>query len=413
MINRGDLRLHAKKPGLTLRTQALDKRPAPPADDVGEGLTAFSGGLYHDRSGSRLLYGSLNERGLPARVTKPWNRGSPFAENRRPSLWDLRTEPSSTAEPEICLYLGLPVLELSRKIAIRGFGAVVLDGDVRPSYGGGAEAQFGKRNSLGVEGFYTGDTLEPRQGSAWFSDPPALPERGFRLWAANLFFNSPRFGISADGAYSRTFAYGEDLYGNIAFRVGDRPWRFSLAADAAGSRYVGRDGAAAGPGFRTALRLERRGRRNSLFRFNAAFRAPGIGEEPDRYSGLALYRFPRAPEKNFASLSRISLTLNRNIAEKETIPESLEGLVGFNLWKLQCTVRGSPAGTVSGETSYSAGIFRLRAALGYTAKAGKAPLWDGACTLSLRGKAGRLSLKIASADFPGDWTYSLSWRLRI
>jgi hypothetical protein len=93
--------------------------------------------------------------------------------------------------------------------------------------------------------------------------------------------------------------------------------------------------------------------------------------------------------------------------------ESLEGLLGFKLWKLRFSLRGSPAGTASGETSYGAGIFRLRLALGYTSRAGKTPLWDGSCTLSLRGKTGQLSLKIASAALPGDWSYGFSWRLRL
>jgi hypothetical protein len=194
----------------------------------------------------------------------------------------------------------------------------------------------------------------------------------------------------------------------MALRIGDRPWRISLAVDAAGSRYVGRDGAAAGPGFRTAARIDRRGRKNSLLRFSALFRAPGMGEAFDTISGLLSYRFPGPSGETPVSLSRISLSLNRDIAGGETIPESLEGLLELNLWKLQFTFRGSPAGSLSGETSYNAGIFRLRLSLGYTGR-----LWEGSCGLSLQGKPGRLNVTIASADLPADWTYSLSWRLRI
>jgi hypothetical protein len=412
LINRGDLRLHANQLGLTLRTQVLDKRPAPPSDKIGEGFTAgktdFSGGLYHDPTGSRLLYGILNVRGLPARVTKPWNRGAPFAENRQASLRDLKTEPSSTGEQEAYLYLRLPWLDLPRKTSIRGFSSVGLNGDMTPAYSGGAEVQFSKKRSLGLEGFYTGYTLAPREGSSWFSETPPLPERDFRFWAANLFFTSPRFGISTDWGYSRTFAYGEDLYGNMALRIGDRPWRVSLAVDAAGNRYVGRDGAAAGPGFRTAARIDRRGGKNSLLRFSAVLRAPGMGETFDKISGLLSYRFPGSSGKAPISLSRISLSLNRDLSEQETIPESLEGLLGLNLWKLRFTLRGSPAGTASGEASYNVGIFRFRFTLGYTGQ-----LWDGSFTLALQGKPGRLSLKIASADLGRDWSYGLSWRLRI
>jgi hypothetical protein len=329
----------------------------------------------------------------------------------------LKTEPSSTGEPEAYLYLGLPWLNLSRQIAIRGFSSTALDKGLSLAYGGGTELQFGKKRSLGLEGFYTGDTLVPRQGASWFSAPPPLPEREFRFYAGNLFFNSPRLGISADGAYSRTFAYGKGLYGNIALRIGDRPWRLSLAAEAAGSRYVGRDGDAAGPGFRTAARLDRRGQRNSLFRLNALLHAPALGQAFDKGSGLVSYRFPRPSADPFFRLSRISLSIDRDASEPETIMESMEGTLEFNLWKLQCTLKGSPAGTVSGETSYSAGIFRLRLALGYTGRPDKPPLWDASftasCNLSLRGKRSRLSVKIASTDLPRDWSYSLSWRLQL
>ena len=77
LINRGDLRLRAHKPALTLRFQALDRRPAPPSQEFAEGLDAFSGGLYHETTGSRLLWGILDEAGLPARIKNVWNRGAP------------------------------------------------------------------------------------------------------------------------------------------------------------------------------------------------------------------------------------------------------------------------------------------------------------------------------------------------
>ncbi|MDR1277127.1 MAG: hypothetical protein LBK02_00080, partial [Treponema sp.] len=73
--NRGDLRLIF--PSLRLRAEVIDKRPldfgsSPPLQGFGQGLSNYGGGLYHNPTGSRLLYGILDEWGLPARIRNPW-----------------------------------------------------------------------------------------------------------------------------------------------------------------------------------------------------------------------------------------------------------------------------------------------------------------------------------------------------
>ena len=268
LINRLDLRLRGF--GFTGRTQMIDKRPA--WENIEAGNTAFSGGLYH-YTGSHFLYGIQDEAGLPALIRSPWGRAVPFVENHKPSVRDLKTEPSSTKEAETYLYLGTPQLG-----PLRGFVSAVLDHEWTPAYSWGMAVQFAKKTSLNMEGFFTERTLPPRKASTWFSETPPLPERDFRIYGTSINFSAPLVGFASDWAYSEAFGYGAGLYGNGALRLGNKPWRLSLAADGADERYTDRDGTAAGPGFRNALRLERFGPRNSLFRAAVSLRAKEFGE---------------------------------------------------------------------------------------------------------------------------------------
>jgi len=66
---------------------------------------------------------------------------------------------------------------------------------------------------------------------------------------------------------------------------------------------------------------------------------------------------------------------------------------------------------LSSELGWKPGIFDLRTRLGYTIRAEKDPLWAFSFNCSVRpGKWGRIGLKVASADFPEKWEYTLSWR---
>ncbi|MDR2370224.1 MAG: hypothetical protein LBD71_01990, partial [Treponema sp.] len=123
LVNRGDVRLFLPCM-FSLRAQAIDSRPDDPGrtgfqpagfgESGKNGLTSFSGGLYHKPTGSRLLLGILDEWGLPARIRNPWIRSLPFAENHSRSMADLKTEISSTKDAEAYLYLGSPQLEFFR-----------------------------------------------------------------------------------------------------------------------------------------------------------------------------------------------------------------------------------------------------------------------------------------------------------
>jgi hypothetical protein len=298
-----------------------------------------------------------------------------------------------------------------------------------PSVSAGADFVFSKNILLRLEGFYTERTLPPRTSSTWFSASPALPERDFRLYAGSLVFNMPRFGFAADGAYSETFAFGRDFYGNLGLRLGDKPWRLSLAADGAGSRYVGSDGSVPGQGFRSAARLERRGKGSSLFRLAAVLRweTPLFGETmegPERSSFSAYYRLPssRAP----AALSRVSLTVNRDSRDEDAVLDSGDILAGIKLgpfssvteFKLSTKDNDFASLGIQESVSWKIRLINFIARTGYTNTAGKDDLWDGSLSASVRGKLrsgkrGRLSVKAASTDFPEKWEYTIGWRVEL
>jgi hypothetical protein len=467
--DRGDLRLHLPPLGLSLRGEVLDRRSGENA--LGEAHTAFLAGLYHNPTGSRLLYGILGEWGLSARLRNPWARSVPFAENHKPSAAELKTAPSSVKEAETYLYLGSPSLDLFQgtrtETSLRGFASALIDRDRNASFGGGLEGRFGKKAGLGLEAFYTARELPPRESSAWFSETPPLPARDFALYGLGLLFTSPYVSLSSDWAYSETFAWGRDIYGNLGLRVGNplaplgRRWQISLAADGAGAHYAGRDGDSPGEGFRAAGKIEVKGEKSSLLRLGTALRGRAPGETFDRSASSVYFRFPSAQTP--FRVSRLSLAADRDARNPARIQDSLDGTLGFtlnpqgillrvispllppesaaprkgSLWAVpvglvfsgsldgvlalagdQVSPYPLPEGThdfvsakAAGELSWSPGIFQFKAKTAYEIKAKKEGSWDLSFSAAVHGKPGRLSFKIASPGFPEKWDFTVSWRV--
>jgi hypothetical protein len=483
LINRGDLRLHLPLPGLTLRTEIIDKRPADlalsefnlrgfgaepgagGAASLSGGLTSLSGGLYHDLTGSRLLHGVLDERGLPARISNPWLRSLPYAENHKPSTADLKKEPSSTKEAETLLYLWSPQMEFFKNTEalhtrFRTFASAKFDREGDGSYGGGFDAQFNEKQSLLVEGYYSGGEIQPRKSTTWFSRAPPLPAREFRLYGFGLLYESPYAALSSDWACSETWAFGRDLYGNLGIRIGNfapvfgGPWQLSLAADGAGSRYTDGNGYSPGAAFRSGGKFEWYGKRKSLARASLSLRAPRMGEAFNRSSSTLYYRFPspkivrkksggnsgpdrsrRSVPANFAiSLTRISFTADRDARDTAKITDSISGKLGLSIRlggfsPIGITLSGSAQGIrdggnsapspfpeltvhtfdtakVAGEISWSPpgkstgfpGTFQFKTRVGCTMKTRKDPLWDTSFSAAARFKYGRFSVKISGAE---------------
>jgi len=435
-FNRGDFRLSTVNQDITLRVMATDKRDLPLDDDDGRAGFHPGFGLYHWSSSSRFLFGVMSEHGLPARINNVWNRSVPFMENRGPSSRDLKLEPAARDEGKTYLYLALP------HSVLQGFDAFVhaaLDAGRNPSFGTGFGFDLDGA-VFNMEGFYSEKELSPRTSSTWFSQTPPLPERDFRIYALSMLYNSPNFGLAADWAFSQTFAWGEGMYGSFALRLGNRPWRFSLAADGAESRFADRSGSTAGSGFRLAARGERFFPRSGLVRFQSTLRAPALGEHFERGSLSLFYRIsaPTAQERRenpgMVRLTRVSASFNRDARTPEKTSDTLNVYTGVRFGVLNtvfsCTLNGhsdfgkekqpffSPAAfrefnslRFTCEVGFAVSHFNIRTRLGYTIRNERDPLWEYSLNASFRrAEWGRLSLNIAATDFPEKWDYTLSWR---
>ena len=437
IYNRANLALGLPRQDLLFRFLATDKRSLPFKEDDNKAGFNPGLGIYHTRSGSRFLLGVQSEYGLPARVRNVWSRSVPFMESRSPSSRDLKAEPSAKDVNEGYLYLAMP------RELLPGYGAyasAALDADMNPALGTGAEFSRGVME-LRLDGFYTQKDLPIKEAASWFSPSPPLPERDYRIFALGAVFSTPEIAFATDWAWSHMYAWGQGVYGNFALRLGSRPWRFSLAGDGAGSRFVDRSGATVGSGFRLAARGEHFWPRSGLLRFQTTFRSPALGDHFDRAFISAYYR-PSAPtakerrENRYPlRFSRASLSFNRDARKPEKTTDTLDGLLGLEFSPLtavfSCSLHSLStldadhislfqvpvfqtfeSLKLAGELGWNPGIFSLRTRLGYTVKAEKDNVFEFSLSGSVKpGKWGRVAFRIASADFPQKWNYTLSWRL--
>jgi hypothetical protein len=458
--NRGELKLHFIPPHLVLRGQVLDKRPLdfskePPYNDPDKTVTNYTGGLYHKTTGSRFLYGPLDEWGLSARIRNPWIRSPPYAENHKPLIADVKTAASATKNDEAYMYLSSPYLELFSNLKMRGFVSAQSEvEEYKSAFSSGLDFSFAKNTSLLLETFYTDATLPPTKSSSWFSASPPLPEREFRLFAAGLLFSNPAFSVSSDYAVSETFAVGKDIYANLGVSLSPslpfgekaRPLLISLSADSAGERFVFRDGLDHGGGFRNAAKIEWKGRYSSLIKISTVLRGNGLNEDFNRSSSDFYWRFPSsaATRNNTLRLTRISLSADRNAVNPLKISDSFSSNLGISLNMRKIGIKnplginfsGSVKG-LAGENSdksiypaldndwswdsaglncefiWSIGAFQLRSKTGYTFFPEKDEKWDISLGTTFRFKNGRFSFKAASPDFPEKWNWTISWRTEI
>ena len=465
--NRADFRISWANPGLSLRGQVIDRRPLDYQfikNDFINGTTNASTGLYHKPTGSRLLYGMLDEWGLPARIRSPWIRSAPYTENHKPMMTDLRTSVSATKDQEAYLYLSSPILNL-KKTSLRTFSSAQIASaeELAPAFSFGLDTRFGKYINLLLEGFYTGKELPAKKGSAWFSDPPSLPARDFRLYAGGISLNTSHFSFSSDFAFSQTFFWGNDLYGNLGLSfflpVKKRPLIFSFAADGMGSCYVGRDGTSPAGGKRLAGKIEWKGPRSSLFRINTSTRSPSMEDDFNRSSTGIYYRFPAlsasaAKKPSFPiRINRISLNMDRNASDFKKINDSINAGLGLSIilppmkalsnskpkrYPINLNFTYSYHGLADGslepennlspypffnptqdynysktalELLWSPGIFQFRTRWAFIDNVKKDDQWESSISIAVRFKYGRFNIKAAWPDFPEKWNLTFSWRV--
>jgi hypothetical protein len=458
-----ELKLDALPQGLVLRSAVLDRRPLNIEvlndegwdalwGDPAKQITQFTGGLYHKATGSRLLYGVLDEWGLPARIRNPWIRSAPFTDKHDSVSADLKTAASSTKNDEVYLILSTPFFALADEVKLSAYVSAQTETEkFTPALCGGLDFFLPGKTSLVLDGFYTQAVLPPTKSSSWFSSSPPLPERDFRLSAFALFFTSPDFSVKSDWAFSETFSVGEDFYGNLGVSFTPpltaagraRPLAFSAAADVAGERFIARDGVNHGAGFRTAGKVEWKGQRSSLLRLDTELRSPAFGEDFNRSSSGFYFRLPaRNAKSEPVLLTRISIYADRNAVNAKKVSDKLSGNLGMSIFTPQMAKIGplgvNLSGSVRGITEFeenpspfphfspqqvfnTAGFaceftlspynFQLKSKFGCTFYEKKDEIWDLSLSAAARFKYGRLSIKAASADFPDKWDFTLSWRL--
>ena len=422
--NRINFTLNFDPLDLSLRLLLTDKRLLPLEADDGRAGFNPGFGIYHHGSGSRFLYGILNEYGLSARVNNIWQRSIPYMESRSPSSRDLKAEPSNRDVDQAYLFLALP-----QTVPFNAFFSIGLDNTeaqeiLYPAYTGGIGFSLVKVN-FNLEAYYTNKLLPERKISTWFSSTVPLPERELNFYALGFRMDTTQFAFASDLAYSEVFAWGNDLYVNFALRLGNRPWRLSVSGDGAGNRFVDRSGSSIGESFRLGARLEHFWVRAGLFRARVLFRSPGLDEIFNRFY-FSLYYRPSAPtavERRAQSFpirfTRASMSFNRDARVQDAVLDTYDALFAYTFGPLSGNIsinlrtnnEDMESFKLSGEAGIKPGLFDIIFRLSNTYRIEKDPILEMSLNISFRpGRWGRIGLRINSTDFPERWNYTLSWR---
>jgi hypothetical protein len=441
LVNRADVkfRLNFTKvsPWLdfSVRTQLLDARPS---DDVfSDGVTVLGTGVYHNPTGSRILYGPLDIGGLSARIRNIYRHGAPFVTAHSGHTADLKTDPGASPTNAFAARLVAPPLwgwQMSTAFTAE-------DEYTRNGFFLGAERTLNSRIKAAAEFYFQGATLPVRKASAWFSEKPPLPERDTRIYAGTVRILSPLVSAAADLAYSETFAFGRGMYGNLGLQFGNRPWRISLAVDTVTPRFVDSTGAIPGQGLRIGGKIERFMPRGELWRIATTLRGygPDDNETFTHSSSSLYYHFPAV--KSMFSLSQVSLSASRNATVRTKILDSWHFNIGINAGRVRtktsCTLDeythdDTPSPFPDRECRYviygwrideevvvSLNFLTLTATLGYHKKLDAATArWNDAeipfsLSAQFHNAPGRVTVKFACSDFPQGWQLGVSWRFSL
>jgi hypothetical protein len=428
--NRLDMRLYAPL-GLSLRGQLNSKYPVPPWDHTDKGISALGTGLYHKYTGSRLIYGRIETQGLLKRTRNIWSRAAPWFESHSVSNADLRTSAGDMETAVMYMDLLTPVIG-----PFNAYLSTEIDKNANTIFTYGAGLRLPFKSAFRIEVLSTERQLEERKMDAWFSDKPYLPERKMKFYALSAVFSNPYFSFAGDFAHSEIFAWGMDLYANIALKFGAGPWRLSFAADGAGERFSGFDGYIPGSGFRSAAQFVWEGRRNMLFRTSSVLRAAAWQKPFDRSVTSVYFRFP-VNKSSLLRINRVSLAMERDAQSWERIMDSFSFGALFSAGPLRpdfnITINQHTAASL-GDTIYpypnyaadhefeslkfSGGIscmiffVTLKGALSYNIVDEKEAHITSSISASVSGKLGRFGLKLNNDNKTGKMSYTVSWRLQ-
>lgn len=430
IVNRLDLKLGVPKLGLLFRGQLIDKRSVPFKETDGAVLPALGTAMYHTGTGSRFLYGNIDETGLSARLKNIWLHGTPLQTNHSPSSSDLTTAPSSTKEPGFFFYLGSP-----RWGPLRLFSSIYFEDDLKPLYLAGIDYFFSPKIWIKIEGLFTEQIAGARQPSTWFAEEFWLPERRSRLFGGSINFNHPFWGISGDAAYSETFAFGKGVYADTSFRIGHRPWRFQAGFDMVSGAFTDREGKIADNGMRAGLQFEVWGKAGAFFKMSANVQGPKFGSALAKSRLAASYYFP-APKNLFVRISRIHFNLDGNSllqSEPGSTAKAGFGLyIGPVLATSEFSIHGDDAQnenalpriedfiswnmlSISEELQYRVSIWAFRTKFTYSLeekKHGKVDSYALQFYIAANWKWGKVSGTLRFNDIPNDWTFTIRCQLK-
>jgi hypothetical protein len=437
MTNRADVKFRLNftevSPWLdfTIRTQFFDTRAS---DDIfADGRTFFGTGIYHNASGSRILYGALDIGGLPARIRNIYRHGTPFVPTHSRHSAELKTNPGATSTNALSARLVTPPLlgwQMSAAFTAE-------EEHNRTSFLLGVESATNNKIQAAAEFYYQAAALPERKASGWFLDNPPLPERDTRTYAGTLRILSPFASAAADLAYSETFAFGRGMYGNLGLQIGNRPWRVSLAADTVTPLFVDSAGSIPGQGLRVGGKIERLLPRGELWRVETSLRGYGDNENNfTRSSSTLSYQFPTTKSK--ISLSQVSLGASRNASNDAKIIDSWHFNIGINANRVRAktsytldeythddTPSPFPDRTcryviygwqIGEEITIPFDSLTLTASISYIKKldAITAQWKDAEIPFSIAAQfhnaPGRFAVKLAYSDIPQNWYLNISWR---
>lgn len=417
-------------PGLTLRALYVERRP-PDDNYTHSSAGALRAGLYHSNTGSRLLFGPLQETGLASRIRDPWGKGLPYAEHHQPRIGELSSYAGPDAPNTTYVLIGTHL-----KAPLRIYGAASLsESDM-------IIANLGLRFSglpsilFAVEGTYLANTLDELTSSAWFSDQGPLPERLLRISGLRASLLTPTLSLAGDLAYSYAENQGRGFYGNFALTLGRGQLSLGLCTEIVSDLFTDPEGLCAPEGFRWGVKIVGRPSRSRTLTLEGLFRSPSFIEPVAGTEFLAAYGAAEAPRIRLPVLSSLRLSGKRDLFSELFCRDEISGTLSLRWGWMRISPfskvkfirsllpgqsRPSPfpladGGLRQAERSFGSslllqfGLLDLGARLERTIEARSESQWTASATASLQIWSGRLGISYTLPNTDAAWELGISFR---